>query len=223
MKRKEESLNGQRMLSFLKIMVPPPSLDCRFIAESGRIVQERRYIKENHILLEGVKEENPVLKHELQESVKYEKKGFFRKVFRETKFEKMILEFYRRFCYMEIANTIDLGEAAMSAGMSKHETSEIRNVLAAMSFIRKVKDDQMRTDIFELLSFRQMVDLVKLFEDTRENLEIPVGTDRPSNMIELTHRFVHALIRTKQHLTLKSISGPMVEENPELTERCLCA
>lgn len=71
----------------------------------------------------------------------------------------------------EDTNIIDFGEAGRTAGFDSAYISEFRSMMQAFSFIRKMrKEGKSRFDMVEIISFRQMIELVKFYEENYEQL-----------------------------------------------------
>ena len=69
-----------------------------------------------------------------------------------------------------------------------------------------------------------MAEIVDLLEESKDNLDIPVGSDNHTMQIELTHRLLQDLLKAEgQPISLKHVAKPLARENRELIENSLTA
>lgn len=112
---------------------------------------------------------------------------------KDSRFERLLVEFFGRFCRLNNSNIIDVGKTTRTLGFSAHESSEIRNVLMALQFMRNIKEENGKSDMYELLSLNRMTEIVQRVEESKQQFDPPKIEGQTSQM-DMTFKLLRALL-----------------------------
>jgi len=100
-------------------------------------------------------------------------------------------------------------------GFNPHECSELRNVLQALQFITHIKEENGKSDLYELHSLTRLTMIVDGMEEAKESFDPPCH-ETQTQMMELTVELLRALLASNSTVSLKQVARPLVEQNPDV-------
>ncbi len=154
----------------------------------------------------------------MQRKIEFQKRGNGR-VYGESQLEKKFSSFLARNVKMDKSVFINIGQSCKSLSLNHQDQYIIKYFLVGMKFIRVIEQEEHRgrSDMFELISFNKMIEVVTQFEqDVDYYLSIPLQEEMSRFAFMVCRSIGMLLLKRDSFVEIKDILDQIGVDHPDM-------